>query len=69
MHIDSRNISKVVPSLEVGKVLPWGQAMSQVLSPESQLLRLGKLLAKPRGVVPNKEFSMALKFLSVFGVE
>ena len=41
MHIDSRNISKAVPSLEVGKVWPWGQAMGQVLSHESQLLRLG----------------------------
>ena len=33
--------SKVVSSLEVGKVWPWGQAMGQVLSPESHLLRLG----------------------------
>ena len=42
MHTSSRNILKVVSSLmKAGEVWPWGQAMSQVLSPESQLLRLG----------------------------
>ena len=56
MHTSSRNLLKAVPSLEVGKVWPWGQAMSQVLSPEFQLLLLGKLLTKPRGVVPNTKF-------------
>ena len=56
MHTSSRNLSKAVPSLEVGKVWPWGKAMSHVLSPKSQLLRLGKLLTKPRVVVHNKEF-------------
>jgi hypothetical protein len=33
---------------------PWGQVRVKVLSPNPQLLRLGQLLAKPRGVVPNK---------------
>ena len=31
-----------------------GQVRVKVLSPNPQLLRLGQLLAKPRGVVPNK---------------
>ena len=44
MHTSSRNLLKVVSSLQVGEVWPWGQAMSQVLSHESQLLHLGYLL-------------------------
>ena len=31
-----------------------GASSSQVLSPNTQLLRLGQLLVKPRGVDPNK---------------
>ena len=41
MHTSSKNLSKASSTLQVGKVWPWEQAMSQVLSPESQLLRLG----------------------------
>ena len=32
-----------------------GASSSQVLSPDTQLLRLGQLLAKPRGVDPNEK--------------
>jgi hypothetical protein len=38
----------------IHSVCPWGQVRVKVLSPNPQLLRLGQLLAKPRGVVPNK---------------
>jgi hypothetical protein len=42
----------------IHSVCPWGQVRVKVLSPNPQLLRLGQLLAKPRGVVPNK-YTMA----------
>ena len=32
-----------------------GESLSQVLSPDTQLLRLGQILAKPRGVDPNEK--------------
>jgi hypothetical protein len=38
----------------IHSVCPWGQVRVKVLSPNPQLLCLGQLLAKPRGVVPNK---------------
>jgi hypothetical protein len=44
----------------IHSVCPWGQVRVKVLSPNPQLLRLGQLLAKPRGVVPNK-YTKALK--------
>jgi hypothetical protein len=44
----------------IHSVCPWGQVRVKVLSPNPQLLRLGQLLAKPRGVVPNK-YTMAFK--------
>ena len=47
-------------------VCPWGQVRVKVLSPNPQLLRLGQLLAKPRGVVPNKytkDFKLSTKKL------
>jgi hypothetical protein len=44
----------------IHSVCPWGQVRVKVLSPNPQLLRLGQLLAKPRGVVP-KENNLRLK--------
>ena len=38
----------------IHSVCPWGQVRVKVLSPNPQLLHLGQLLAKPSGVVPNK---------------
>jgi hypothetical protein len=43
-------------------VCPWGQVRVKVLSPNPQLLRLGQLLAKPRGVVP-KENNLRLELI------
>jgi hypothetical protein len=51
----------------IHSVCPWGQVRVKVLSPNPQLLRLGQLLAKPRGVVPNKNtkaFKLSTKLKS-----
>ena len=52
----------------IHSVCPWGQVRVKVLSPNPQLLRLGQLLAKPRGVVPNKytkAFKLSIRKLNL----
>jgi hypothetical protein len=49
----------------IHSVCPWGQVRVKVLSPNPQLLRLGQLLAKPRGVVRvDRLFSTEVNSLS-----